>query len=114
MNSSVLYGSEVRSEFDLRYGELQIQHTRLCWGIAKFLRARHQAPSKFANRTPAVGRLGLAGASIVIAAALHAAPARAQVGVSLSADSDHRFRGVSLSDGRPVVSLSLSYDHDSG
>ena len=43
-----------------------------------------------------------------------AAPARAQVAVSVSADSDDRFRGVSLSDGRPVLSASLAYDHDSG
>lgn len=41
-------------------------------------------------------------------------PAAAQVGVSVSADSDDRFRGVSLSDGKPVVSAAIAYDHDSG
>jgi uncharacterized protein (TIGR02001 family) len=36
------------------------------------------------------------------------------VGVSVSADSDDRYRGVSLSDGKPVLSVAIAYDHDSG
>ena len=43
-----------------------------------------------------------------------AAPAQAQVGASVQVQSDYRFRGVSLSDGDPTASLSLSYDHASG
>ncbi|WP_165837177.1 TorF family putative porin [Phenylobacterium hankyongense] len=43
-----------------------------------------------------------------------AAPAAAQVGASLSAASDYRFRGVSLSNGRPTLSLDLSRDDPSG
>jgi uncharacterized protein (TIGR02001 family) len=41
-------------------------------------------------------------------------PATAQVGAVLSLFSDNRFRGYSLSDGRPVGILDLSYDHPSG
>ena len=42
------------------------------------------------------------------------APARAEVGAGVSIESDYQLRGVSLSDGRPAVSLNLSYDHASG
>jgi hypothetical protein len=41
-------------------------------------------------------------------------PATAQVGVVLSAYTDQRFRGYSLSDGRPVGILDLSYDAPNG
>jgi uncharacterized protein (TIGR02001 family) len=43
-----------------------------------------------------------------------AIPARAQLGVSASVDSDERPRGVSLSDGGPVASLNLTWDDASG
>lgn len=43
-----------------------------------------------------------------------AGAARAEVGVSLSAASDDRFQGVSLSDGHPVLSASLAYDRPGG
>lgn len=43
-----------------------------------------------------------------------AGSAKAQVGASASLDSDYRFRGLTLSDGRPTVSVNLSYDHGSG
>jgi len=43
-----------------------------------------------------------------------AGPAWAQVGLSASLQSDYQYRGHSLSDRRPVVGLSLSYDHPSG
>lgn len=43
-----------------------------------------------------------------------ASPAAAQVSASASIDSDDRFRGHSLSQGRPVASLDLSYDDGSG
>ena len=45
---------------------------------------------------------------------LVASPAAAQVGVSASLLTDYLYRGVSLSDGRPAASLTLSYDHPSG
>ena len=60
-----------------------------------------------ARRTPA---LGLA----AVIATSWPAPAAAQLAASLSLDSDFRWRGVSLSDGRPAMSLDLSYDHSSG
>lgn len=43
-----------------------------------------------------------------------ATPVRAQVAARAVLTSDYRYRGVSLSDGKPSASLSLSYDHDSG
>jgi uncharacterized protein (TIGR02001 family) len=53
--------------------------------------------------------------SILFAAALpFAAPAAAQVGTSVSIFSDDRFRGYSLSGGRPVGILDLSYDAPNG
>jgi uncharacterized protein (TIGR02001 family) len=42
------------------------------------------------------------------------APAKAQVGAVVSVYSDDRFRGVSVSDGRPVGVLDLSYDAANG
>jgi uncharacterized protein (TIGR02001 family) len=44
------------------------------------------------------------------------APARAeaQVGMSATAESEYRFRGVALTNGKPDVRLGLSYDHPSG
>ena len=43
-----------------------------------------------------------------------ATPVRAQVAASLALESQYRSRGVALSDGRPALSLNLSYDHGSG
>jgi uncharacterized protein (TIGR02001 family) len=43
-----------------------------------------------------------------------ASPATAQVGAAISVFSDDRFRGYSLSDGRPAGILDLSYDAPSG
>src|SRR5436190_194451 len=45
---------------------------------------------------------------------LTASPATAQAGVAVSIFSDDRFRGYSLSDGRPVGILDLSYDAANG
>jgi len=45
---------------------------------------------------------------------LSAAAAQAQLSVSVAAESDHRFRGVSLSDGRPDLRLSVGLDDASG
>jgi len=41
-------------------------------------------------------------------------PASAQMAGRAALESDYRVRGVSFSDGRPVASLTLSYDHASG
>jgi uncharacterized protein (TIGR02001 family) len=38
----------------------------------------------------------------------------AQLGVSVAADSDYRFRGVSLSDSRPSLRMTLNYDAPDG
>jgi uncharacterized protein (TIGR02001 family) len=43
-----------------------------------------------------------------------AAPAAAEIGASFSVQSDARFRGRSLSRGRPTASLALSYDAPGG
>ena len=40
--------------------------------------------------------------------------AHAQLGASLAADSDYRFRGVSLSDSKPVLRVTLNYDAPGG
>ena len=56
-------------------------------------------------------------APIVLFAALlaiPASPAAAQVGAVVSIFSDSRFRGISLSDGRPVGIIDLSYDASNG
>ena len=42
------------------------------------------------------------------------AAAHAQLGASVAADSDYRFRGVSLSDSRPGLRLTLNYDAPAG
>ena len=51
---------------------------------------------------------------ITVWLSLGAAPAAAQVGAVVSIFSDDRFRGYSLSDGRPVAILDLSYDAPNG
>src|SRR5882757_2484062 len=45
-----------------------------------------------------------------------AVPARglAQVSVTAVVESDYRFRGVSLTDGKPDFKLAIAYDHASG
>ena len=42
------------------------------------------------------------------------ASVQAQLSASVGIETDHRFRGVSLSDGRPDAYASVAYDHDSG
>src|SRR4051794_35583423 len=51
---------------------------------------------------------------IAVFAAGVPAPAAAQFGAVVSAYTDQRFRGYSLSDGRPVGILDLSYDAPNG
>jgi uncharacterized protein (TIGR02001 family) len=56
----------------------------------------------------------LARAALLILLLLAAATASAQVSGGLSALSDYRFRGISLSDRRPALQGWLTYDHPSG
>ena len=57
----------------------------------------------------------LLAAPIVAALVLSfASAAHAEVGASASIASDYRFEGLSLSDSRPVLSVSLAYDRPSG
>ena len=49
-----------------------------------------------------------------IALVCWATPARAEIGATVSAYSDLRFRGYSLSEGRPVAILDFAYDDASG
>ena len=69
-------------------------------------RGAYRGRATAGNKTRAAG--------ILLAAAAWAGPARAEVGAAVSAYSDYRFRGYSLSDGRPVAILDLSYDLPSG
>jgi uncharacterized protein (TIGR02001 family) len=50
----------------------------------------------------------------LLAAAFLVPPARAQVSFDASIVSDYRYRGISLSQGKPAGQLAVSYDHDSG
>lgn len=43
-----------------------------------------------------------------------AAPARAEIGVTVSVESDDRYRGKTYSSGRPVTALALAYDDARG
>jgi uncharacterized protein (TIGR02001 family) len=52
--------------------------------------------------------------ALLVVAALIPAPAAGQVGVVVSAYTDQRFRGYSLSDGRPVGILDVAYDAPNG
>jgi uncharacterized protein (TIGR02001 family) len=67
-----------------------------------------------------VKRFSLALATPLLWAALGLAqPARAQIAGSqisgtLGVQSDYRYRGISLSSGRPAVTLDLAFDHPSG
>ena len=67
------------------------------------------------SKAPHSHRLAAPAAFALLALWL-AAPdcARAQVTVSLTAESDYRLRGVSLTNGRPDVRLGVGYDHASG
>ena len=51
---------------------------------------------------------------LAVLAAAMVSPALAQVGLSASVTSDYQYRGISLSDGRPALSLTANYDHRSG
>jgi uncharacterized protein (TIGR02001 family) len=71
------------------------------------------APSAPGHEAAALPRALLS--ALLAALALGAGTrALAQVGVSAVLQSDYRYRGRSLSDGRPTLSLNLAYDHASG
>lgn len=69
-------------------------------------RSRRTAPRHSAARA--------ASALIVLGALAAPLSARAAVGASLTAESDYRFRGVSLSDDRPVATLDVAADFANG
>jgi uncharacterized protein (TIGR02001 family) len=50
----------------------------------------------------------------VLAPLCAAAPAWAQMGMSASFQTDYIYRGRSLTEGRPALTVAASYDHDSG
>lgn len=56
----------------------------------------------------------LAGAFLALVMLLNSSAAHAQVGALVSIYNDDRFRGISLSDGRPVGILDISYDAADG
>ena len=68
------------------------------------------------RRQPGLGPVTRRATQTIFTAALvHSAPAvAAQVGVVVSAYTDERLRGYSLSDGRPVGIIDLSYDAPTG
>lgn len=51
---------------------------------------------------------------VLVLSGLAPAAARAQLSGTVGAASDYRLRGVSLTDGRGVLSLGANYDHPSG
>ena len=63
-------------------------------------------------RRPRLARWLAGGAAAL--AGLAAAAVRAQESVSITVQSDYLLRGVSLSDGRPTLSLDFDYDDKSG
>ncbi|MDB5452097.1 MAG: hypothetical protein JWO33_675 [Caulobacteraceae bacterium] len=56
----------------------------------------------------------IAAFALALAPPMLASPASAQVSASAALVSDYRFRGVSLSNERPSLSLNLAYDHPGG
>ena len=62
----------------------------------------------------ATGRVRGLGLALTLLGIGFAPPAASQIKASASLESDYRLRGISLTDGRPVVSLNLAYDHPSG
>jgi uncharacterized protein (TIGR02001 family) len=55
----------------------------------------------------------LAGCALILAAAA-APPAHAQVSANIGFETDYRFRGRTISDGKPVVTADIDYDDRSG
>ncbi len=74
-------------------------------------RFRHWRATPGAARPAGIARL-LAFAPILLA--LAPAPAAAQVAATVGAESAYRYRGHSLSAGKPVATIDLSYDDKSG
>jgi uncharacterized protein (TIGR02001 family) len=72
------------------------------------------APSRKTNITDTeiLVRL-LAGCALLLAAGL-SLPAHAQVSASVGFQTDYRFRGRTLSDGKPVVTADIDYDDKTG
>jgi uncharacterized protein (TIGR02001 family) len=67
-----------------------------------------------ARRGFGLGQRRLAPGMAMFMAVLMAGPARAQLSLAVSLDTDYRLRGYSLTEGRPALSASLGYDATSG
>lgn len=65
------------------------------------------------GRRPIAARLTI-GLTIGVLTLSFARPLAAQVAFSATALSNYVYRGVTLSDGKPAVSLNIAYDHASG
>ena len=76
--------------------------------------ARHHASPERRPPARAISHRALAVFALAAASILRASPATAQPSAAVSLFSDYRFRGYSLSDGRPVGILDLSYDATNG
>ncbi len=64
--------------------------------------------------SPATRRFPPRAAIVAVLALGFAGGANAQVSASASLTSDYQYRGVSLSDSKPALSLDIAYDHVSG
>lgn len=62
-------------------------------------------------RSPYLARRLALGAGLVLSLAT---AAQAQISAAVGVQSDYRFRGISLTNRQPVVTLDLAYDHPSG
>ncbi len=49
-------------------------------------------------------------ATVILASAIFVSPAKAQIAVSATATSNYQYRGVTLSDGKPALSVNIAYD----
>lgn len=72
-----------------------------------------RAPARRSSR-PGLAVEALTGAAALAVALVFTGHAQAQLAASASLASDYRYRGVSLSEGRPAVAMSLAWEPDSG
>jgi uncharacterized protein (TIGR02001 family) len=72
------------------------------------------ARAEAAARRARGSRTSLIRVAIALLAGASAAPASAEIGLAASVFSDARFRGYSLSEGRPVGTFDFAYDDASG
>ena len=90
---------------------------RRCSAPRAIALARARNVGRLARQIGTNQRFSLARGSCLLAlllATVIGSPARAQVALGLAVESDYRFRGYSLSAGRPTAALNLAYDDPSG